>query len=102
MLDPEPPLVERLVGQFLLQGQRPTAGLLRRHADLHLRERERQEAQILQQPTPSWEWVGGCLSDAQVMDTATVGGAQKEDEEEGIDQQDIFYRMISFLPALTR
>jgi len=81
MLDPEPPLVERLVGQFLLQGQRPTAGLLRRHEDLHLRERERQEAQILQQPTPSWEWVGGCLSDAQVMDTATVGGAQKEDEE---------------------
>src|SRR5262244_2193586 len=45
MLDPESPLVERLVGQVLLQGQLPTAGLLRRHEDLHLRERERQEAQ---------------------------------------------------------
>ena len=52
MLDPEPPLVERLVGQVLLQGQLPTAWLLRRHEDLHLGQRERQEAQILQQPTP--------------------------------------------------
>jgi hypothetical protein len=46
MLDPQPPLVERLVGQVLLQGQLPTAGLLRRHEDRHLREREGQEAQI--------------------------------------------------------
>src|SRR6266436_2234974 len=51
MLDPEPPLVERLVGQVLLQGQLRTAWLLRRHEDRHLGERERQEAQILQQPT---------------------------------------------------
>src|SRR5262249_53299977 len=36
MLDPEPPLMEYLVGQVLLQGQLPTAGLLRRHEDLHL------------------------------------------------------------------
>src|SRR5262245_56356722 len=47
MLDPEPPLVERLVGQVLLQGQLPTARLLRRHEDRHLRKREGQEAQIL-------------------------------------------------------
>jgi hypothetical protein len=47
MLDPQPPLVERLVGQVLLQGQLPTAWLFRRHQDRHLRERERQEAQIL-------------------------------------------------------
>jgi hypothetical protein len=77
--------VERLVGQVLLQGQLRTAGLLRRHEDLHLRERERQKTQILQQPTPSREWVGGGLSDAQIMDTAAVGIAQEEDEEEGID-----------------
>src|SRR5215467_976311 len=102
MLNPQSAVVERLVGQVLLQGQLRTAWLLRRHEDLHLRERERQEAQILQQPTPSREWVGGCLRDAQIMDTATVGVAQKEDEEQGIDQQDIFYRMISFLPAITR
>ena len=47
MLDPESPLVEHLVGQGLLQGELCTVGLLRRHEDLHLRERERQETQIL-------------------------------------------------------
>src|SRR6266702_856265 len=84
MLDPQPPLVERLVGPLLLQGQLRAAWLLRRHADRHLREREGQEAQILQQPTPSREGVGGGLRDAQIMDTAAVGVAQKEDDEERI------------------
>ena len=102
MLDPQPPLVERLVGQVLLQGQLRTAWLLRRHEDLHLRERERQEAQILQQPTPSREWVGGGLSDAQIMDPAAVGVAQKEDGEERIDEQDIFDGVVLFLAAITR
>ena len=85
VLDPQPPLVEYLVGPLLLQGQLLTAWLLRRHEHLHLRERERQEAQILQQPTPGREWVGSGLSDAQIMDTAAVGVAQKEDDEQGID-----------------
>ena len=85
VLDAQPTLVERLVGELLLPGQLLAAGLLRRHEDFHLRERERQEAQILQQPTPSREWVGGGLSDAQIMDTAAVGVAQKEDDEQGID-----------------
>src|SRR5438445_11214873 len=53
MLDPQPPLVEYLVGPLLLQGQLLTAWLLRRHENRHLRERERQEAQTLQPPTPS-------------------------------------------------
>jgi REP element-mobilizing transposase RayT len=77
VLDPEPPLVERLVGQVLLQGQLRTAGLLRRHEDFHLGERERQEAQILQQPTSSREGVGGGLRDAQIMGAAAVGIAQR-------------------------
>jgi hypothetical protein len=85
MLDPEPPLVERLVGQVLLQGQLRTTGLLRRHEDLHLREREGQEAQILQQPTASRKRVGSSLRNAQIMGTAAVGVAQKEDDEQGID-----------------
>src|SRR5215468_10971052 len=67
MLDTEPPLVERLVGQVLLQGQLPTAGLLRRHEDLHVGQRERQEAQILQQPTPGRERVGSGLCNTQIM-----------------------------------
>jgi hypothetical protein len=36
------------------------------------------------------------------MDTAAIGVTEKEDEEQGIDQQDIFSRMVSFLAALTR
>src|SRR5262245_34387209 len=102
MLDAQPPLVEHLVSPLLLQGQLRTAWFLRRHEDFHLRERERQEAQILQQPTPSWEWVGGGLSDAQIMDTAAVGVAQKEDDEERIDEQDIFDRVVFFLATITR
>src|SRR5262252_5513794 len=101
MLDPEPPLVERLVGQVLLQGQLPTAGLLRRHEDLHLRKREGQEAEILQQPTPRREGVGSGLRDAQIMDPAAVGIAQKEDREPGIDEQDIFDGVVFFLAAIT-
>src|SRR5262249_48504493 len=102
MLDPESPLVEHLVGQVLFQGELRTAGLLRRHEDLHLRERERQEAQILQQPTPSRERVGSDLRDAQIMHTATVGVTEKEDREEGIHEQDVFDGVVLFLAAITR
>ena len=35
------------------------------------------------------------------MDAATVGVTQKEGQEEGIDEQDIFHRVVSFLAALT-
>jgi hypothetical protein len=34
------------------------------------------------------------------MDTAAVGVAQKEDRKEGIDQQDIFDRVVFFLAAI--
>ena len=61
----------------------------------------RQEAQILQQPTPRREGVGSGLSDAQIMDTAAVGVAQKEDDEQGIDEQDIFHGVVVFLAAIT-
>src|SRR6516165_9578684 len=102
VLNPKSPLVERLVGPFLLQGQLRTAGLLRRHQDLYLREREGQEAQILQQLAPGRERVGGGLRDAQIMGTTAVRVAQKKDDEERIDEQDIFDGVISFLPAITR
>ena len=101
VLDAQPPLVERLVRPLLLPRELLTAGFLGRHEDLHLGERERQEAQILQQPTPSREGVGAGLCDAQIMDTAAMGVAQKEDDEERIDEQDIFDGVISFLPAIT-
>ena len=100
MLDPQPSLVEHLVGQVLLQGELRTVGLLRRHEDLHLRECEGQEAQIRQQPTPSRERVGGGLRDAQIMGAAAIRVTEKEDEQEGIDQQDIFHRVVFFLATI--
>jgi hypothetical protein len=35
------------------------------------------------------------------MGTAAVGVAQKEDDEQGIDEQDIFDRAVFFLAAIT-
>src|SRR5262249_20305857 len=44
----------------------------------------------------------GINSNAQIMGTAAVGVAQKEDDEQGIDQQDIFDGVVLFLPTITR
>jgi hypothetical protein len=35
------------------------------------------------------------------MGTAAVGVAQKEDDEQGIDEQDIFDGVVLFLPTIT-
>jgi hypothetical protein len=35
------------------------------------------------------------------MGTVTIAVAQKEDSERRIDQQDIFYRVVFFLAAIT-
>ena len=47
MLDPQPTVMQRLVGPLLLHRQLLAAGLLGRHEDLDLGQRKRQEAQIL-------------------------------------------------------
>src|SRR2546427_11743947 len=36
------------------------------------------------------------------MDAAAIGVTEKEDHEEGIDEQDIFDRVVLFLAAITR
>jgi len=53
MLDTQPSVVQRLVGRLLLPRQLLAVWFLGRHEDRDLRERERQEAQILQQPAAS-------------------------------------------------
>jgi hypothetical protein len=55
----------------------------------------------MNETSPSKEWVGSGLSDAQIMDTAAVGVAQKEDDEERIDEQDIFDGVVLFLATIT-
>jgi len=47
MLHPPPPLVQYLVCPVLLSREFLAAWLLGRHEDCHVREREREEAQIL-------------------------------------------------------
>ena len=80
MLDPQPTVVQGLVGPLLLQCQLLAAGFLGRHEDLHLGERERQEAQILQQPAPGGQGIRRRVGNPLVMDAAAIGVAEKEDE----------------------
>jgi hypothetical protein len=47
VLDAQPPLVEHLVREVLLPRQLLATGFLGRHEDLHLGQREGEEAQIL-------------------------------------------------------
>ena len=35
------------------------------------------------------------------MDATAIGVAEEKDEEQRIDQEDIFYRVVLFLPAIT-
>jgi len=101
MLNPQPTAVQRLVGHFLFQRELLAAWFLGRHEDLHLGERKRQEAQILQEPAPRGQGIGCGIGNRLIMDAAAIGVAQKEDREEGIDEQDIFYRVVLFLAAIT-
>jgi len=47
MLDPQPTVMQGLVGPLLFQGEVLATGFLGRHEDLDLGQRERQEAQVL-------------------------------------------------------
>jgi hypothetical protein len=94
-------MVQGLVGELLFRGELLAAGFLGGHADLHLGQRERQEAQILQQPAPRRQGVGCRVSNRLLMDAAAIGVTEKEDDEEGIDQEDIFDRVVLFLAAIT-
>jgi len=102
MLNAQSAIVQSLVGQLLFQGEFLAAGFLRRHEDLDLGQREREEAQILQQPAPRGQGIRRGLSNPLVMEAAAIGVTQKEDREQGIDQQDIFYGVVLFLAAITR
>src|SRR3989442_15176883 len=95
-------MVQGLVGPLLVQRPLLAAGGPGGHADLHLRECERQEAQILQQPAPRGQGRGRRISNGLLMDATSIGVAEAEDREQGIDQECIFYRMVLFLAARTR
>ena len=94
-------MVQGLVGELLFRGEFLAAWLLGRHEDLDPGQRERQEAQILQQLTARRQGIRRRVRNGLIMDTAAIGITEKEDEEQGIDQQDIFDGVVFFLAAIT-
>jgi hypothetical protein len=74
--------------------------LLGRHADRALGEHEGQEAQILQQPTPGRQGRGRRIGNPFIMDAASTSVTEQEDDEQGIDEQDLFDGMVLLLAAL--
>ena len=86
---------------FLRAREGAASRLPGRHDDLDLVECERQEAEILEQPTARGQGVGGRIGNPLIMGTARVGLAQKADCERGVDQQHVFYRVVLFLAAIT-
>src|SRR5712691_6775999 len=101
MLNAQSAIVQGLVSQLLFQGEFLAAWFFGRHEDLDLGQRKRQEAQILQQPAPSGQGIRRRVSNGLIMDATSIGVAEEEDREQGIDQENIFYRMVLFLPAIT-
>ena len=85
---------------FLRAREGPAPWLARRHDDLHLVERERQEAEILEQPTARGQGVRGGIGNPLIVGTARVGLTQKEDHERGVDQEHVFDRVVLFLAAI--
>ena len=73
MLDPQPPLVERLVRPLLLPRELLAAGLLDRHEDRHLGERERQETEILQEPARCRQGVRRRIRNGLILSATAIG-----------------------------
>ena len=72
MLDPQPTVMQGLVGQLLFQGEFLAAGFLGGHEDLDLGQRERQKAQVLQQPTPGGQGIRRRVGNGLVMDATSI------------------------------
>jgi hypothetical protein len=89
------------IRRFLPARQRPAPRLLYRHDDLHLIERERQEAQILEQAAAWGQGIWRGIRHSLVVRAAGIRLTQKEDRERRVDQQDVFDRVAFFLAAIT-
>ncbi len=87
--------------RFLHPCESPASRLPGRHDDLHLIERERQEAQILEQAAAWGQGIRRGIRHLLIVRAAGGGLTQKEDRERGVDQQDVFDRVACFLAAIT-
>jgi hypothetical protein len=71
------------------------------HDDLHVVERERQEAQILEQSAARGQGRRCGIGHPLIMGAPRIGGTEKEDRQCRIDQQHVLSRVAFFLAAIT-
>ena len=88
----------RRISRFLRPCELPAPGFLHGHDDLDLVERERQEAEILQQPAACGQGIGRSVCNPLVVGAAPVSLTQEQDRKRGIDEQHVFHRVAFFLP----
>jgi hypothetical protein len=101
VLDAHTPAGNAAIRGFLPACEGTASRLLGRHNDVDVRERKRQEAQILEQAAPRGQGVRSGIGNPLIVGTAGVGFTQKQDRERSIDQEHVFYRVALFLAAIT-
>jgi hypothetical protein len=78
------------IGPLLLSCQLLAAWFLGWHEDLHLGQRERQEAQVLQEPASRRQGIRRGIHNGLIMGAAAIGVAQEEDEKQSVDSRTFF------------
>jgi hypothetical protein len=88
------------VGGFLRAREFPAPRLLRRHEHLDVRPRERQDAQIREEPAARGQGGGRGSRHPLLVGAAGVGLPEKEHGQRGSEQQDVLPRVARFLAAI--
>jgi hypothetical protein len=89
------------IRRLLCARARPSSRVPGRHDDLDMVERQRQEAQILEQAAPGRSGRRGGIGNPVVVGAAGIGVTQQEHRQRGIDQQHVFDRVAFLLAAIT-
>ncbi len=102
VLDADAATCDAPIRSFLAAGEGSASWLAGRHDDLHLVERERLEAQILESSTPRRSGRGGGIRHPLLVGTPLRGFTQEEKRQHGVDQQHMFDRVALFLAAIAK
>jgi hypothetical protein len=87
--------------RFLRPREIPSSRLPGRHDDFDLVQRERQEAQILEQAAACGQGIRRGIRNPLIVRAAGRRLTQKEDRERGVHEPHVFHRMACFLAAIT-
>jgi hypothetical protein len=101
VLDADATACDASIRGFLGAREGSAPRLLGGHDDLDLVERERQKAEVLEQPAAGGPGVGRGIRNPFIMGAAGVRLTQKEDREHRVDQQHVLHRVALFLTAIT-